>query len=69
MTIQEWFEGEKIFQQDVTNMADESEYASSAAKFITEKWNADVDDLSVKQTDWAGRILDDMVERRIEGRR
>lgn len=37
MTVQEWFEGERIYQEDVTNMADESEYAANAAKFITRR--------------------------------
>lgn len=69
MTVQEWFEGDKITREDVDLMAEESEYSAKAARFIGEKWNTDVDDLSPKQSNWAGRILDDMVERRIEGRR
>lgn len=69
MTVQEWFEGDRITREDIDQMAEESEYSANAARFIGEKWNTDVADLTVKQADWAGRILDDMVERRIEGRR
>ncbi len=70
MTVQEWFEGDKIYREDVDAMAEESEYSAKAAQFIGEKWNTDADDLSEKQSAWAGRILDDMVERRInKGRR
>lgn len=69
MTVQEWFEGDKIFLEDVNAMAEESEYSANAAKFIGEKWNTDADDLTEKQSTWAGNILDDMVERRIKGQR
>lgn len=65
MTVQEWFEGDRIYREDVDALAEESEYSASAARFIGEKWDTDADDLTPKQSAWAGRILDDMVERRI----
>lgn len=69
MTVQEWFEGDKITREMVDEMGEESEYSMKAATFIGEKWNTDADDLTPKQSDWAGRILDDMVERRINQQR
>lgn len=68
MTVGEWFEGEQIFREDVELTGEESEYSANASKFILEKWEADVDDLTPKQADWATRILDDLTERRIERR-
>jgi hypothetical protein len=69
MTVQEWFEAENIQRQDIEAMADESDYSESASQFICQRWDADVEDLSPKQAAWASRILDDMVDRRIQGRR
>lgn len=68
MTVGAWFEGEQIFREDVEAEGAESEYNANAAKFICEKWDVDVDDLTPKQADWATRILDDLTERRIERR-
>lgn len=65
MTVQEWFEGERVFREDVDAMAEESEYSANAAKFIGEKGNTEVESLTANQSSWATRILDDMVERRI----
>ncbi|MDH4163298.1 MAG: hypothetical protein OEW15_11515 [Nitrospirota bacterium] len=69
MTVGEWFEGDKIMREDVTLLGEESEYNEKAARFILEKWETDADDLTPKQSAWAGRILDDMVERRINHQR
>lgn len=69
MTVQEWFEGDKIFREDVEAMAEESSYSENAAKFLLQNWEKDADDLSMKQSAWAGQILDDMVERRITNSR
>lgn len=66
MTVQEWFEGDRIMREDLIAMAEESEYQAKAAGFILEKWNTDADDLTMNQSGWAGKILDDMVERRID---
>ena len=65
MTVREWFEGDKIMRADIEAIAEESSYQASASGFILEKWDTDVDELSIKQSAWAGNILDDMVERRI----
>ncbi len=69
MTVQEWFEGDQVFREDVENMADESEYSAKASAFVMENWERDAESLSEKQATWAGRILDDMVERRIDKQR
>lgn len=69
MTIQEWFEGDKIKREDLEALGEESDYSARAANFILEKWETDADELTMSQTSWAGRILEDMVERRITGQR
>lgn len=65
MTVQEWFEGDRIYRDDLQLVAEESEYQAGASKFILENWETDAEDLTPKQSSWAGRILDDLVERRI----
>ncbi len=69
MTVQEWFEGDRIYREDLESAAEESEYSAKASKFILEQWEYDVETLTEKQSAWASRIYDDMVERRIGSRR
>lgn len=68
MTVSEWFEGERITREDVDGMGEESDYSRKAAEFIGQKWNTDVEDLTEKQSSWASRIIDDMIERRCNRR-
>lgn len=69
MTVREWFEGDRIYREDVDAMAEESEYSAKASAFIGEKWETDAEDLTPKQASWATQILDGMVERRIDKQR
>lgn len=68
-TVQEFFESDKIFKDDVARIADESSYWESSANFVLQKWETDMDELSEKQVTWLGKIQEDMVERRIKAKR
>lgn len=65
MTIQEMFETEHIYKDDLVLVSEESEYSRNAAGFVLDKWYTDIEDLTPKQAAWASRILDDLTERRI----
>jgi hypothetical protein len=67
MTISELFLGEKIDLEFLEVMACEGDYWENCFNFIQENWDEDVESLSEKQSDWANRILEDCVEKRIEG--
>lgn len=45
----------------------ESDYWSNCEKFIKENWNVEITSLTEKQNKWAEKILEDIVERKIEG--
>lgn len=68
-TVQEFFESDKIFKDDVIRISDESSYWESASKFVLDKWDEDMERLSDKQASWLGKIQEDMVERRIKAKR
>ena len=66
MTVQEFFEAEKIFKSDVVAMQDESEYWEKAGNFVLENWDEEVNSLTQKQANWLDRILEDLVEKRLK---
>jgi hypothetical protein len=66
MTVQELFEKELITPELIEERSDESPYWESCHKFINDKWTTELRHLSEKQEAWADRILEDMVEWRIE---
>lgn len=68
MTVGELFEADKITKDFLNLMADESSYWQGAASFVLEKWDTDADRLSPKQGKWLTSILEDCVEKRIEGK-
>jgi hypothetical protein len=68
MTVGELFESDKITKEVVISASDESDYMGKASDFIVENWNKEVEKLTEKQYNWAHKILEDLVERRIEGR-
>ena len=67
-TVGELFEEEKITKDMVADVADESGYWLSASTFVSENWDTPCHSLMQKQAGWMSRILDDMVEKRIEGK-
>lgn len=69
MTVGELFEAEKIDKDFLNDLSDESKYWEGAVSFVLEKWTTDADRLSPKQGKWLTSILEDCVERRIEGKR
>lgn len=69
MTIQQWFTSDKVDLDFLDDLADDSDYWRSCYKFVYENWDKEVSELSEKQGAWASKILDDCVEKRIEGRR
>ena len=66
--VRELFEGEKISYDMIEDSTGMSDYWCAASIFIIENWNRPLSDLTEKQFNWAHRILDDMIEKRIEGR-
>lgn len=71
MTVKELFEAEKISKDLFEEFLDEKEapYWESAEKFIQEKWTDPINSLSPKQAAWVDKILEDVVEWRIEKRK
>lgn len=68
MTVQEMFEIEKIDLDFVKEkMCGDSSYWDSSAKFLKENWDRNIESMSAKQVNWANKILDDCVEKRIKG--
>ena len=68
MTVHELFESEKIPLEFVEDFAESkgSEYWDSCVKFLNDKWQAVVEDLTERQSSWLDRILEDCIEARIE---
>lgn len=65
LTVQDYFQNEKI-DLDFIEQKFEGSYWESALKFVTEKWETDLTELSEKQGSWISKILDDCVEKRIQ---
>lgn len=70
MTIQENFEEEQISKEFLREVVEhhDSPYWENCLKFVEENWTVDTVDLSTKQVNWMIKILDDIVEYRIENR-
>jgi hypothetical protein len=66
MKLRELFQGELIQPSFIESKFDGA-YWESALKFVRDNWDRSVTELSDKQSNWAKRILDDCVEKRIEG--
>lgn len=65
MTVSELFESEKIDIDFMWENFDDEPYWVSAKNFIEEKWDTEIERLSVKQAAWCTRILDDCIEKRL----
>lgn len=66
MTVKQLFEKEKI-ELEFINDHFEGDYWNNCADFVDDNWNNEIDNLSIKQGTWLTKILDDCVEKRIEG--
>lgn len=66
MKVKELFEAEKIELGFIERKFDGS-YWESASDFIEKNWTREIESLSEKQATWLTKILDDCVEKRIEG--
>lgn len=68
MTVGQLFSSEKIDKDFMLEQSDISSYWNSCYVFVTENWARDIENLSAKQGAWLTKILDDCVEKRIEGK-
>jgi len=68
MRVGELFEKERIDKDFLyEKMQGRSDYWDGAVDFIVEKWSSEIESMSNKQAAWLTSILDDCVEKRIEG--
>jgi len=67
MTVSELFNAEKIERKFIGDNFDSS-YWDSCDKFVGDNWSRDIESMSLKQGAWLTKILDDCVEKRIEGK-
>lgn len=68
MQVEELFQAERLTLEFLEEHADQSPYWESAHRFVSQNWKRDVNQLTVKQVGWLDRIVEDLVEIRIEGR-
>jgi len=66
VTVQEFFEAEKIDLEMLDERYGESDYWNSCFDFVEEKWSTEIQNLSQKQAAWLSRIQEDMIEYRIK---
>lgn len=66
MKVKELFEAEKIDQDFIETKMD-GPYWEKAHDFVIQNWTREIESLSEKQATWLTKILDDCVEKRIEG--
>ena len=66
--VSELFLAEKIDKNFLSEMQDVSKYWEGAVDFVFSVWDRDVETLSPRQGKWLSSILDDCVEKRIEGK-
>jgi hypothetical protein len=70
MLVSELFEAEQISNDWLwDNMSEQSSYWQSCVSFVNDNWNKEIETMSAKQGAWLTKILDDCVEKRIEGGR
>lgn len=68
MTVAQTFNNEKLDIGFIEDNFDTTEkYWDSCDHFIVDNWSTDIEHLSEKQGAWFTKILDDCVEKRIEG--
>lgn len=67
MKVRDMFEEEKIAKNFIANKLEDTEYFKKSQLFINQSWNKDFDSLTKKQQNWVTRLLDDCIEKRIEG--
>jgi hypothetical protein len=66
VTVQEFFESEKIDLEMLDERYGESDYWNSCFDFVEERWSTEIQNLSQKQAAWLSRIQEDMIEYRIK---
>lgn len=66
MVLNQLFLGDKITKVLLEKREGENSYWDTSVKFIKDNWDKNIDSLSQKQINWAYKILEDMVEWRIE---
>ena len=66
MTIKDLFKAEHLDKKFIEDHFDGS-YWESASSFVEENWDREIDTMSEKQAAWATKIVEDCVEKRIEG--
>lgn len=64
MTVEEMFEKEKL-DPDFIRDNFEGDYWDACDKFVREKWYSEIEQMTVKQANWFGKILDQCIETRI----
>jgi hypothetical protein len=68
VTVREAFEKENMDQHFIPDVMDDGrDYWQSAYAFIIQNWEREIETMSPKQVKWFNEILDDCVEKRIEG--
>jgi len=69
MTVAEAFEEEQLDLNFIPEIfgGEEGSYWKSADNFIGDNWDRHTEELSIKQHKWFTKILEDCVEKRIEG--
>jgi hypothetical protein len=67
LTVKELFEAEKIDITFISEVMPSTPYWQSCDRFVEQNWKFHVESLSPRQAAWLTKILDDCVEKRIEG--
>lgn len=68
ITVEEYFQEEKLDKDDVFYASELSDYWEKSGEFVIQNWDEHTQDLSVKQFIWLERIRNDMAEMRILGK-
>lgn len=66
--VKQLFEGDRIDLDAVKFVAHESSYWAGCSKFIVENWDRDLSTFTQRQFTWMHKILEDMVEMRINNK-
>lgn len=66
MKLCELFIEDKITKKMLDDVSKESDYWYQATQFIIDNWSRTLDSLSQRQFSWTHKILEDLVEKRIE---
>jgi hypothetical protein len=69
VTVAELFEAEKIDNPDFILHNFDGSYWESCWNFVDDNWDKEIESMSLKQAAWLTKILDDCVEKRINGSR